>query len=126
MKIEGRNKVKPEFNMSSMTDIVFLLLIFFMLASTLVTTNAIDILLPSASGKTTNKKAVNVTITKDFIFYVDQNTVAEQNLELELIGIISGTSQPTITLRAEESVPISKVAYVWTSLTATKSKSFWP
>ncbi len=112
MKIEGRNKVKPEFNMSSMTDIVFLLLIFFMLASTLVTTNAIDILLPSASGKTTNKKAVNVTITKDFIFYVDQNTVAEQNLELELIGIISGTSQPTITLRAEESVPISKVAYV--------------
>ncbi len=112
MKIEGRNKVKPEFNMSSMTDIVFLLLIFFMLASTLVTTNAIDILLPSASGKTTNKKAVNVTITKDFIFYVDQNTVAEQNLELELIDIISGTSQPTITLRAEESVPISKVAYV--------------
>ena len=112
MKIEGRNKVKPEFNMSSMTDIVFLLLIFFMLASTLVTTNAIDILLPSASGKTTNKKAVNVTITKDLIFYVDQNTVAEQNLELELIDIISGTSQPTITLRAEESVPISKVAYV--------------
>lgn len=112
MKIEGRNKVKPEFNMSSMTDIVFLLLIFFMLASTLVTTNAIDILLPSASGKTTNKKSVNVTITKDFTFYVDQNTVAEQNLELELIGIISGTSQPTITLRAEESVPISKVAYV--------------
>ena len=52
MNIRGRNKVTPEFNMSSMTDIVFLLLIFFMLASTLVTTNAIDILLPKASGKT--------------------------------------------------------------------------
>ena len=125
MKIEGRNKVKPEFNMSSMTDIVFLLLIFFMLASTLVTTNAIDILLPSASGKTTNKKAVNVTITKDFIFYVDQNTVAEQNLELELIDIISGTSQPTITLRAEESVPISKVAYVMDIANRNKIKVIW-
>ena len=67
-------------------------------------------LVPAAKPRT--KKAVNVTITKDFIFYVDQNTVAEQNLELELIDIISGTSQPTITLRAEESVPISKVAYV--------------
>ena len=55
MNIRGRNKVTPEFNMSSMTDIVFLLLIFFMLASTLVTTNAIDILLPKASGKTENK-----------------------------------------------------------------------
>ena len=56
MKIRGRNKVTPEFNMSSMTDIVFLLLIFFMIASTLVTTNAIDIILPKASGKTENKK----------------------------------------------------------------------
>ena len=49
MNIRGRHKVTPEFNMSSMTDIVFLLLIFFMLASTLVNTNAKDILLPKAS-----------------------------------------------------------------------------
>ena len=54
MNLRGRNKITPEFNMSSMTDIVFLLLIFFMIASTLVTTNAIDILLPTASGKTEN------------------------------------------------------------------------
>ncbi len=66
MNIRGRNKITPEFNMSSMTDIVFLLLIFFMLASTLVTTNAIDILLPKAAGKTENKKAVSVSIKKTF------------------------------------------------------------
>ena len=57
MNIKGRNKVTPEFNMASMTDIVFLLLIFFMIASTLVSTNAIDIVLPKASGKTENKKS---------------------------------------------------------------------
>ena len=112
MKIEGRNKVKPEFNMSSMTDIVFLLLIFFMLASTLVTTNAIDVLLPSATGKTTNKNSVAVTISKDLQFFIDERTVAENNLEMELLNAMSGETHPTVTLRAEESVPISKVAFV--------------
>ena len=58
MNIRGRNKVSPEFNMSSMTDIVFLLLIFFMLTSTMVTTNALDLVLPKAKGKTdSNKKS---------------------------------------------------------------------
>jgi len=112
MKIEGRNKVEPEFNMSSMTDIVFLLLIFFMLASTLVTTNAIDVLLPSATGKTTNKNSVAVTISKDLQFFIDERTVAENNLEMELLNAMSGETHPTVTLRAEESVPISKVAFV--------------
>ena len=64
MNFRGRNKVSPEFNMSSMTDIVFLLLIFFMLTSTLVTVNALDILLPKAQGKTENNKSVAVSITK--------------------------------------------------------------
>ncbi len=112
MKIEGKNKIKPEFSMASMTDIVFLLLIFFMLASTLVTTNAIDILLPSATGKTTNKNSVAVTITKDLKFYIDQQTVAQNNLEMALLNATSEYSSPTVTLRAEESVPISKVAFV--------------
>ena len=51
MNLRGRNKVDPSFNMSSMTDIVFLLLIFFMLTSTLVTVSAIDVLLPKAGEK---------------------------------------------------------------------------
>ena len=84
MNIRGRNKITPEFNMSSMTDIVFLLLIFFMIASTLVTTNAIDILLPKASGKTENKKSVSVSIKKDLSFYIDQSKVEIQNLEEEI------------------------------------------
>ena len=81
MNLRGRNKITPEFNMSSMTDIVFLLLIFFMIASTLVTTNAIDILLPKSSGKTENKKSVSVSIQKDLTFYIDQRMVKVQNLE---------------------------------------------
>lgn len=112
MNIRGRHKVTPEFNMSSMTDIVFLLLIFFMLASTLVTTNAIDILLPKASGKTENKKSVAVSIDKDLTYFIDQKQITNQQLEPELVKSLSQEQSPTIVLRAEKSVPVDYVVKV--------------
>lgn len=112
MRIRGRNKVTPEFNMSSMTDIVFLLLIFFMLASTLVTTNAIDILLPKASGKTENKKSVAVSIKENLTYYIDQKVVGESLLESELKTLLANQEEPTIVLRAEKSVAVEHVVKV--------------
>jgi biopolymer transport protein ExbD len=112
MKIRGRNKVTPEFNMSSMTDIVFLLLIFFMIASTLVTTNAIDIILPKASGKTENKKSVAVSINENLTFFIDQKVVGESMLEAELITALANQEEPTIVLRAEKSVAVEHVVKV--------------
>lgn len=112
MNIRGRNKITPEFSMSSMTDVVFLLLIFFMLASTLVTTNAIDIILPKASGKTENKQSVSVSIKKDLTYYIDQKRVGESVLENELIAMLSSETTPTIVLRAEKSVPVDNVVKV--------------
>jgi biopolymer transport protein ExbD len=112
MNIRGRNKITPEFNMSSMTDIVFLLLIFFMIASTLVTTNAIDILLPKASGKTENKKSISVSIKKDLSFYIDQKEVALETLESELLKSLKNETTPALVLRAEKSVPVDYVVKV--------------
>jgi biopolymer transport protein ExbD len=112
MNLRGRNKITPEFNMSSMTDIVFLLLIFFMIASTLVTTNAIDILLPTASGKTENKKSTSISIQKDLVFYIDQKEVKVQNLESELLKLLQNETAPTLVLRAEKSVPVDYVVKV--------------
>lgn len=112
MNIRGRNKVSPEFNMSSMTDIVFLLLIFFMIASTLVSTNAIDILLPKATGKTENKKSIAVSIKADLTYYIDQRRVGESILENELLAVLSAEDKPTIVLRAEKSVPVENVVKV--------------
>ena len=112
MNIRGRNKVTPEFNMASMTDIVFLLLIFFMIASTLVTTNAIDIILPKASGKTENKKSTAVSIKADLTYYIDQKRVGESVLENQLVSILSQQEEPTIVLRAEKSVPVENVVKV--------------
>ena len=112
MNIRGRNKVTPEFNMSSMTDIVFLLLIFFMIASTLVTTSAIDILLPNANGKTENKKSVAVSITKDLRYYIDEKLVGESVLENELLNALANQEKPTVVLRAEKTVPVDNVVKV--------------
>lgn len=112
MEIRGRNKINPNFNMSSMTDIVFLLLIFFMLTSTLVTVNALDIILPKAQGKTENKKAMAVSITKKLDFYVDSKKVKEQNIEKYLLDNLSISDNPTIVLRAEEGVPIEKAVKI--------------
>jgi biopolymer transport protein ExbD len=110
MNIRGRNKVTPEFNMSSMTDIVFLLLIFFMLASTLVTTNAIDILLPKASGKTENKKSVAVSIKKDLTYFIDQKQVKTNQLEANLIKILQQEKTPTIVVPVENVVKVMDIA----------------
>ena len=112
MDIRGRNKISSEFSMASMTDIVFLLLIFFMITSTLVTTSALDILLPKASGITENKKDVSISITKDLLFYIDNKMVSEETLEQDLLALLKGKETPTIILRAEEGVPIEKAVKV--------------
>ena len=91
MNLKGRNKVNPNFNMSSMTDIVFLLLIFFMLTSTLVSPNALKLLLPNSKAKTLEKQTISISINKDIHFYVNENRVDQNNLEQEIIEIMKKT-----------------------------------
>lgn len=112
MNLRGRNKVSPEFNMSSMTDIVFLLLIFFMLTSTMVTTNALDLVLPKAQGKTDSNKNISVSINKDLEFFIDKDQVQEIDLEATLLSLLSNKEDKAIILRAEEGVPIEKAVNV--------------
>ena len=109
MNIRGRNKVNPNFNMSSMTDIVFLLLIFFMLTSTLVTVSAIDVLLPKASGKTEQKKSVAVSITNTSEYFLDKTAVSEVNLESEILQLVGVDKAKTVVIRGDKDVPYKNV-----------------
>ncbi|MDO6745505.1 ExbD/TolR family protein [Tenacibaculum soleae] len=109
MNLKGRNKVDPSFNMSSMTDIVFLLLIFFMLTSTLVTVSAIDVLLPKAGGKTENSKAIAVTVTEDASFYIDKTKVNTNNLEAEILAKVGVDKKKTIVIRGDQNAPYKNV-----------------
>ena len=113
MNFKGRNKISPDFNMSSMTDIVFLLLIFFMIASTLSQQlNTIKIELPDAKGKTENRKSVSVSLLSNNLIYVDDELVERKYLELEILKKMEKIQPPSIILRAEKSVQIDDVVYV--------------
>jgi biopolymer transport protein ExbD len=112
MNLRGRNKVSAEFSMSSMTDIVFLLLIFFMLTSTLVTTSALDLVLPKSKAETVKKQDISVTITRDLEFKVNDATVAEQNLERAILAQSQGIDKPVVILLADENVPTGKAVFV--------------
>jgi len=112
MNLRGRNKVSPEFSMSSMTDIVFLLLVFFLLTSPAITPDALDLILPKANGKSTTVQKVSVSITKDGAYYVNKERVSEYSITGELAKVLQGQEDPTIILRAEEGVPIEDAVFV--------------
>ncbi len=112
MNLRGRNKVSAEFSMSSMTDIVFLLLVFFLLTSPAITPEALDMILPRAKGKTTNVQKASVSITKEGAYYVNKERVSEYGIEKELKKVLSAQEEPTIILRAEEGVPIEDAVFV--------------
>ena len=112
MNLRGRNKISAEFSMSSMTDIVFLLLVFFLLTSPAITPDALDLILPKAKGKSTNNQNASVSITKDGAFYVNKERVSKISIEKELRSILEGQDEPSVILRAEEGVPIENVVLV--------------
>ena len=112
MGLRSRNKVSANFNMSSMTDIVFLLLIFFMLTSTLVSPNALKLLLPSSKAKTLEKQTISISITKDIAFYLNENEVSENTIEQELKLLLNNEQEPAIILHADKTVDIEHVVKI--------------
>jgi len=112
MDLKRRSRVSAEFSMSSMTDIVFLLLIFFMLASTLVTTSALDLVLPKSKAQTVKRKDVTVNISPDSRFSVGNQIVSEAELEREVLKQVQGKEEAVLILRADKDVPYEKVVLV--------------
>jgi biopolymer transport protein ExbD len=95
-----------------MTDIVFLLLIFFMLTSPVITPEALDLILPKAKGKTTSSQNIAVSITKDLEYYVNDQQVNASQVEQVMKSQLSGVEDPTIILRAAEGVPIENAVQI--------------
>lgn len=113
MAIRSKNRVNTNFNMSSMTDIVFLLLVFFIIASTLISPNALEVLLPKASSTPApQKQDVNISITEDLKYYVNKDEVTEEELENHLLAQLEGLEEAGVILRAEKSVPIENVVVI--------------
>ena len=101
--------------MSSMTDIVFLLLIFFLVTSTLVNPNALKLLLPKSTGQVSAKATVSVSI-KDwgddtYTYHVngDNTPVSYEEVESELVELLQTEEDPTFSIYSDESVPVKEV-----------------
>ena len=112
MAIKTRNKIGVSLNSSSMSDLVFLLLIFFMLTSTLVAPNAIKLLLPSSSSKTMAKQTVTVYINERFQYFVDETPVTDEDLATVISDRIGGQTDATVVLRSDKTVPVQYVVNV--------------
>ncbi len=98
--------------MSGMTDIVFLLLIFFMITSTLIAPNALKLLLPQSQHQTMASAITTVSITRNFEYYVETTPVSLADLEQVLRERLAGESEPTISLHVDRSVPMEQVVSV--------------
>ena len=119
MAIKRTTKVDSGFSMSSMTDIVFLLLIFFLVTSTLINPNALKLLLPKSTGQVSAKATVSVSIKhwqdKDrFTYHIngDETPVRFDKIEDELIELLQTEEDPTFSIYADETVPIKEVVAV--------------
>tara|TARA_B100000768_G_scaffold126128_1_gene116777 strand:- start:185 stop:577 length:393 start_codon:yes stop_codon:yes gene_type:complete len=112
MNLRNRSKISAEFNMSSMTDLVFLLLIFFMLTSTLVTSSALDVILPKSKAQTVKKSTVTVTISKDLKLSVNDDIVSTNDLEISILQYVSNDPEAVLILRVDESVPTGEAVRI--------------
>jgi len=126
MAIGSRNKTSLEFSTSSMSDLVFLLLIFFMITSTLVSPNAIKLLLPSSSSKTVAKQTVTIYINENNQYFIETTPVDLNTLQAGISSKIAGQADATVVLRADKIVPVQYIVNVIDAVNnindATKTK----
>ena len=117
MALKRRNKVEATFSMSSMTDLVFLLLIFFMITSTMVTPNAIKVLLPQGKTQTSAKPLTRVIIDKDLNYYAafgndDEMPILPEELATFLQESAAKQPEMYVALYADERVPYREIVNV--------------
>lgn len=121
--IETRNKVQVNTSSSTMSDLVFLLLIFFMITSTLISPNAVKLLLPESNSKTMAKQNVTVYIDENFNFQVNDSPVVLESLEPTIeAGIEPGVTDACVVLRSDKNVPVQYVVNVIDAVNAINDR----
>jgi biopolymer transport protein ExbD len=112
MAIKLRNPRRAEFNMASMSDLVFLLLIFFMLTSTLVAPNAIKLLLPTSDSRTMARQTVTVYINAENDIFLEETPVDLNALQTGLISALGNQTEGSVVLRSDQSVAVQYIVSV--------------
>lgn len=118
-----RNKRDTQFSTASMSDLVFLLLIFFMLTSTLVAPNAIKLLLPNSNSKTMATQNVTVYINKARNIYVEERKVDASKLENVLFSLIRNETEASVVLRSDKTATVQDIVVVIDAVNNINSKN---
>lgn len=121
MNLKSKHKVEAGFSMSSMTDVVFLLLIFFMLTSSFITPSGLQINLPSSKSSEIVMQKVSVTITKDLQYFVNDKKVTMSSLEGVLRSAFAG-KEGVVVLHCDAKVPVENVVRVAGIATSLEAK----
>jgi biopolymer transport protein ExbD len=112
MAIKQRNTRNLQFSMASMSDLVFLLLIFFMLTSTIIAPNAIKLLLPASESRTMARQTVTVYINEENQVFLEDVPVDLETLQAGLINSLMNETEGSVVLRSDQSVPVQYVVDV--------------
>ncbi len=113
MKFKRRNEFHAEVATSSLNDIMFFLLLFFLIISTVTNPNVIKLLLPkSKASQTLSKQTVSLTVTSNKQYYINQKEIPFNRLEAELIKACAGMSEPTVVLRLPPNLTIQDLVDV--------------
>jgi len=121
MNLNSKNKIDAGFSMASMTDLIFLLLVFFMLTSSFVTPSGLPVNLPSSKSSTIEVQKVSVTVTQDLQYYVNDKKVTKGTLEGELKSRLGGKAG-SVVLHIDKSVPSEHLVYVAGIATSLEAK----
>jgi biopolymer transport protein ExbD len=121
MNLSSKNKIDPQFNMASMTDLIFLLLVFFMLTSSFITPSGLPVSLPTSKASTIEVQKVSVTVTSDLQYYVNEKKISKAMLEAELKSKLAGANGSVI-LHIDKDVPWENGIYVADIATRLEAK----
>ncbi|SOD88243.1 ExbD/TolR family protein [Spirosoma fluviale] len=113
MKLRRKTKFAAEVATSSLNDIMFFLLLFFLIISTVANPNVIKLLLPkAASTQQLSKKQVTLSVDADKKYYIDKKPVDPASLENELKIIMAGIAEPTVVVRFDKTLTVQDLVDV--------------
>jgi biopolymer transport protein ExbD len=108
-----RKPFGAEVSTSSFSDIMFFLMLFFLIMSTMISPGVIKLTLPNAkNNQTVRKTEVAISITKDLKYYINQKEVSFDDIELELVALIKDLKDPIVVLRCDNTLEIQKLVDV--------------
>lgn len=112
MAIRTTNKISPDFSLASMSDLVFLLLIFFMITSTMIAPNALKLLLPQSNSQVQAKAITTISIDGNLNFYLETAPIKFEDIERQLQLKLMNSDDPTVSLHVDKTVPMEQVVRI--------------